>query len=122
MAVDVPAYAVMSGGGGVPTGGYIAQGQPHYGGQALPTIPGGGTPLASLTAEDAAAFLALSSAQRERAGQMTQGELDAAIQKSLARGGEGLLVEGDEAEEDEEEGGNSRRSPPKDPLPLNPLP
>lgn len=33
----------------------------------MPTIPGGDIPLASLTAEDAAAFLALSAAQRERA-------------------------------------------------------
>ena len=108
LALGVPAYAMSgigpSGGGETLQAhvGHIAQGQPHYGGQALPTIPGGDTPFASLTAEDAAAFLALSSAQRERAGQMTQGELDAAIQKSLARGGEGLLVEGGEEEQKED--------------------
>jgi hypothetical protein len=53
---------------------------------AMPTIPGGDTPLASLTAEDAAAFLALSAAQRERAGQLSQEELDASIQRALQKG------------------------------------
>lgn len=53
---------------------------------AMPTIPGGDTPLASLTAEDAAAFLALSAAQRERAGQLSQEQLDASIQRALERG------------------------------------
>ena len=80
MAVGVPAYAAMSGIGPQAVGGHIAQGQPHYGGQQLPTIPGGDTPFASLTAEDAAAFMKLSATQRERAGQLSQAELDMAIQ------------------------------------------
>ena len=52
----------------------------------MPTIPGGDTPLQSLTAEDAAAFLALSAAQRERAGKLSQEELDASIQRALQKG------------------------------------
>jgi hypothetical protein len=36
--------------------------------------------------QDAAAFLALSAAQRERAGQLSQAQLDEAIQKSLLKG------------------------------------
>ena len=58
----------------------------NAGGAPLPTIPGGDTPLASLTAEDAAAFMALSAAQRERAGKLSQEELDASIQRALQRG------------------------------------
>eukprot|EP01043_Picozoa_sp_COSAG02_P003165 COSAG02_NODE_75_length_41389_cov_106.665762_39_plen_90_part_00 len=55
-------------------------------GAPMPTIPGGDTPLASLTAEDAAAFMALSAAQRERAGALSQQELDASIQRALQKG------------------------------------
>ena len=58
----------------------------HGAGATMPTIPGGDTPLASLTAEDAAAFMALSAAQRERAGKLSQEELDASIQRALQKG------------------------------------
>jgi len=68
-------------------------------GRPLETIPGGNTPLASLTAEDAAAFLALSAQQRERAGRLTQAELDAAISRAQTKGHLPPEPEGEEAKE-----------------------